>query len=492
MSKSANKLRHRTKRELIEENASFRKQIVFLRQKNVQLKKESAEKSEQQQQEIDLLQGELALVKKQSKQKIDRLKKEVSELKARLVYHDNSNSPPSQGSLQHKRRKKIRREHNASQPPKQPGQKKGHKGESCKRKIDRTVECKLNTCASCGSEELTHEFSYSKITIEVPPVKATVTDNRCFDSTCNSCGVFHKAPGAGVSGTCFEPNMLALMVMLWNGRMGIRGIAEFIQETYGIYVSPAAVNSAIHAAVKPLDGEFESIREEVQDNNVTKYIDETTMPVKNSRAYSWCSATKNAMCIVLVYGRSSASFALAFPKIKSRVVTDQFPVYKKIPDRQACWAHILRVAEFLMMGKDPPAAGHLYDELYSLHQYACDRSGPDDGDRLASELLIIIDRYDNEGGTDEMRKFATSLRNAEPNLFTFLRFDDMDSTNNLAERVQRPVAIQRKIRGHLWSDSGMHMMSVLITCIGTWKMRNKCVREMLVEHFSAHTAQQCP
>ena len=97
MSKSANKLRHRTKRELIEENASFRKQIVFLRQKNVQLKKESAEKSEQQQQEIDLLQGELALVKKQSKQKIDRLKKEVSELKARLVYHDNSNSPPSQG-----------------------------------------------------------------------------------------------------------------------------------------------------------------------------------------------------------------------------------------------------------------------------------------------------------------------------------------------------------------------------------------------------------
>ncbi len=74
MSKSANKLQHRTKRELIEENASFRKQIVFLRQKNVQLKKESAEKSEQQQQEIDLLQGELALVKKQSKQKIDRLK----------------------------------------------------------------------------------------------------------------------------------------------------------------------------------------------------------------------------------------------------------------------------------------------------------------------------------------------------------------------------------------------------------------------------------
>ena len=109
----------------------------------------------------------------QFKQKINCLEKVVSELKARLAYHDNSNSPPSQGSLQYKERKKIRQKHNASKGQKTPGREKGHEGVSCKRKSDRTVTRRRSKCAGCGSEDLTHKFSHSKITIEVPPVKAS-------------------------------------------------------------------------------------------------------------------------------------------------------------------------------------------------------------------------------------------------------------------------------------------------------------------------------
>ena len=455
-----------------------------LEEENAKLKKRVA----QLQDKIDHLNSKSVSMKKQHRHEIINLQKRVFKMKTRLAYYENSNASSAKGSLQHNKRQKIRKERSGSKKSGTPGQKKGHKGESCNRKIDRTIERKLHNCTGCGSKNLAHKFAYSKITIEVPPVRAIVTDNRCFDSTCESCGAFHKAPGAGVPGTCFEPNMLALIVMLWDGRMGLRGIADFITSTYGIYVSSAAVNSAIHASVKPLDPEFESIREKVQDSNVTKYINETTMPVKNSRAYSWCCATKNAACIVLVYGRGAASFTKAFPKVKSRMVTDQFLVYRKYRDRQACWAHISRAAEYLTMSKDSPSAGHLYNALMSLYWHARDISGPEDNDWLASEVRIIIDRYGNEGG-DEMRKFATSLRNAEPNLFTFLWFEDMDSTNNLAERVLRPGVVQRKVRVHLWSESGMHVMSVLMTCVGTWKMQNECVREMLVKRFSACSAQ---
>ncbi len=79
---------------------------------------------------------------------------------------------------------------------------------------------------------------------------------------------------------------------------------------------------------------------------------------------------------------------------------------------------------------------------------------------------MITDWY-GSGGTDLMRKFVTRLRTDASNLLAFLRLDDMDSANNLAEHVLRSVAIQRKARGHPWIISGMHAMSVLLACIGT-------------------------
>ena len=161
--------------------------------------------------------------------------------------------------------------------------------------------------------------------------------------------------------------------------------------------------------------------------------------------------------------------------------TKKFPTGRRAGSTCGAWPNIWRWARIRL----PPA---ICTKNCSLYLSTRDTLGPNDSGLFVSELWMITDWY-GSGGTDLMRKFVTRLRTDASNLLAFLRLDDMDSANNLAEHVLRSVAIQRKARGHPWIISGMHAMSVLLACIGTWKMQNKRMRVMLTKRFSAGSAQ---
>ena len=132
---------------------------------------------------------------------------------------------------------------------------------------------------------------------------------------------------------------------------------------------------------------------------------------------------------------------------------------------QRCWAHILREAEDLAMAA---GKGSLEEELHrglrgifhAAKQIAADTadSGGADADTcmdLKMQVLAMASSYGKH-------PFAGTLRNAAPNLFTFLRYPGMPPTNNAAEGdIRDGVVLERKIRQKITTKEGMHVFAVI-------------------------------
>ncbi len=66
------------------------------------------------------------------------------------------------------------------------------------------------------------------------------------------------------------------------------------------------------------------------------------------------------------------------------------------------------------------------------------------------------------------KRFAKQLRKQQPHLLRFLYIDELDATNNQAERMLRPAVITRKTGGCNRTEQGADthaiLSSILVTC----------------------------
>ena len=171
---------------------------------------------------------------------------------------------------------------------------------------------------------------------------------------------------------------------------------------------------------------------------------------------------------------------------------------------QRCWAHILREAEDLAMAA---GKGSLEEELHrglrgifhAAKQIAADTadSGGADADTcmdLKMQVLAMASSYGKH-------PFAGTLRNAAPNLFTFLRYPGMPPTNNAAEGdIRDGVVLERKIRQKITTKEGMHVFAVIHsftqTCrklrLAPWKQMVNIVRDRDWNIFDEARRQNTP
>ena len=76
-------------------------------------------------------------------------------------------------------------------------------------------------------------------------------------------------------------------------------------------------------------------------------------------------------------------------------------------------------------------------------------------------------------------------------LFTFVRFPNILSDNNLAERSLRRLVVSRKISGGTRSKKGSETKSILASLFGTWRLQNlnlfEQTRNLLLQASSSQT-----
>ena len=143
------------------------------------------------------------------------------------------------------------------------------------------------------------------------------------------------------------------------------------------------------------------------------------------------------------------------------------------------------------MAKRCGPAGTALHERFAGLLHRAKRAPPDEDlvRRMEGEVLEIAAGCRALGDG----KLATRLENAAPYLFTFVMHPELHHTNNEAERMLRPIAIQRLIRKHHVTE-GMRAFSRIMTCALTWRKRglNAYTGRQLTQKYPPRPEKRSP
>ena len=449
---------------------------------------------------------------------IVELKKEIRELKGRLrqYEHFNISGDTAYNAERDAWRKKAldagsRSEDGAESPsggkPGRRGAPMGHPGVSHHNKSRRSVTHSLEQCPKCGKENLK----------KMRPTVASVVDfigNTMIlaaethvreRAVCLDCRCLVEADWPVISGTMFGEKALGFIVE-YSGRKNVdEDIAGYFTNLYGFKVSSSAIWNARKAATRLLERTYAYIMDELKNARFIQ-MDESPFRIMGCRGYVWLARTDTATFMIMSLDRSMQNLFDHFSDLFLIPVTvDGYVAY---PGRfmiiQRCWAHILREAEDLAMAADK---GSLEEELHQRLRgifHAAKRtaagtagSGGADTDTcmdLKMQVLAVASLYGK-------LPFAGTLRNAAPNLFTFLRYPGMPPTNNAAEGdIRDGVVLERKIRQKMTTKEGMHVFAVIHSFTQTcrklrlvpWKQVVNIVRDRDWNIFDEARRQNAP
>lgn len=406
----------------------------------------------------------------------DKLQKEIAELKKRLSYYENPNSPPSSDSIHWRKQKKERK----SDQHGKPGQKDGHEGKTHNLKPTKIIYHDSKKCSNCGSKRITHTTQQTRIIAEIPkPSPVTVTKHVIPSYLCKDCGSISSTDCAIPKKGCLGFNITGIILSLWSARITVRNIAKMIESFYYLKISAGTINNCLCNISASLEPFVNQIKAEIC-NSKSVHFDETKYSIHGSTGWVWTGVNDTSCFITVEKSRGSNVLQKHFSSFGGVAVCDGWMPYHTFEKKQRCWAHILREARYTYEKLETENSESLYLSLQELFHSIKDVQPNCTTYHAAVNLFErIVSEHSNEL---ELEKFLNKLYNAKDDLFTFLIYDGVEPTNNTAERALRESVINRKIRGCVRNEKGCKMFGNLMSAIMTWKMRNCNLLDEIVKY----------
>ena len=397
---------------------------------------------------------------------------ENGRLKRRLAYYENPNSPPSQDSIPSRQRKaRVRdagKDAGAGAVRKSPGRRRGHGGVSHGRGSEDTVRHEPEACPGCGGTQLTRVRTRKKVVTGIRTAPECVTMTHVVTGCrCAGCGTYTEGRMPGLPETSPGPWLLSYVVAQWEKGISIQSVSDSVCDLTGTRLCKAAIRHAVEAASKRMGPVADGMTGSLSRSKFLK-MDETPMIMGDGgEGVRPGVIGDEAVSILAVGSRTAVVIDPDFPHRPIPITCDGYAAYNGFETRQRCWAHVLRGADQIRHARKDPVTAMLHQRLQLLFHEA--KHLPPDIDEasyagLTDRVACIAEAY----GRLEF-KFGTTLANAAPDLFTFVRHPGMHPTNNESERMLRRVVIHRKIRQRLVTPAGMRMFGVLMTCVMTWR-----------------------
>jgi transposase len=323
---------------------------------------------------------------------------------------------------------------------------------------------------------------------ELPVIEAHTTEFRRHTVECGRCG----------SKTCaaydpniipvspFGPRLMSVIALLTGAyHLSRRQTVRLLADILGIDLSLGAV-SAIEARVSeavapPVDEAWKQV-----EAAPVKHTDGTSWRQAGAALALWTIATASATVFKIVSTGSEKILKPLFGALKGILVSDRATalMFWAIERRQICWSHLIR--KYVSFAeRDGPAAEvgrQLLDYAGILfeywHQY---RAGTLSRDRLRAwttplraqvEALLekaVAMRIDGLSGS------CADILAHKAALWTFLDHDDVQPTNNHAERELRAFVLWRKRCFGTQSDRGNLFAERLMTIAHTARKQNRNV-----------------
>lgn len=376
--------------------------------------------------------------------------------------------------------------------PKRPGRKAGQ-GEFSRReqpapkRVDETKKARLRGCPQCGSR-LRDIHKHEQFVSDIPKIQPIITRYVTYSGYCGDC---HKrvrsrhpeqtSQATGAAGVMVGPRAKALAADLKHRLGGSYGkVSETLNDAFGLQVSRSGWCQADQRLAESADPVYQELIETVQRSSVV-HADETGWRIGILSAWLWVFANQEVTVYAIRDNRSSdVVVEILGKKFRGILASDCFVAYDdqrlKAWLKQKCLSHLLKDLKEMEESKIGRAVHFARDGtavLQAALKLKAEKPGLDPAtfaqraQALETQLDALISRRRNLKDRGNVR-FARRLRKHRPHLLRFLYVDDLDATNNLAERQLRPGVIIRKTNGCNRTRSGAQthsiLASVLVTC----------------------------
>lgn len=424
------------------------------------------------------------------KRKVEELTQLVLSLKEQLNRNSrNSHLPPSSDGPG------ARSSGGAAGGKKRGGQ-PGHGGNKREllppEQVDDFVELYPDACESCWAAlpQVRDEHASRYQVTEMPPVRPHTTEYRCNAVRC-SCGhtTYASAEGA-VPVSPFGPRLMALIALLTGVyHLSRRRAVALLHDVLGVRVSLGAVSAVearVSAAVEPaVDEAWARL-----DDTVVKHADATSWLLNGKLRSLWTIATKVVTVFKILVNGSSTSVKPIFGACKGILVSDRATVFSfwTMCRRQICWAHLLR--KYVSFSERDGPAGKLGQELLDyaalVFRYWQDfRAGRLDRDTLRAWMAPVRTQVEEclaraaATGLKDVSGACADILEHKAALWTFIDREDVEPTNNHAERELRGFVLWRKKSFGAQSERGNLFAERVMTVAHTARKQDKNVLAFL-------------
>ena len=427
----------------------------------------------------------------------ERIERRVAELEQRLGRNStNSSRPPSTDPPSVKRR-----------PPAPPSGKKrgGQPGHARHARplvppeeLRQVIECRPPECRWCGDalvgddpEPIRHQVA------EVPPVRPVVDEYRLHRLTCPRCRTATRAKlPAGVPAGAFGPRLRAILSVLAGAyRLGKRPIRQLALDLLGLSISAGAICRLERHAAAELEAPVEELRRHVR-TAASAHIDETSWWQGRGKIWLWAAVTKAATVFTIAESRGAdVARRMLGTEARKLVISDRFESYSWIKRRRYCWAHIDRDLQ-AMIDRGGEAAevgrrllGHS-ERLFGWWHRVRDGTMARATLRCDVAFMRFSFRADLRRGVEcGCARTAGTCREVlagERHLWTFVRVEGIEPTNNHAERALRHGVIYRKLSGGTDSEHGSRFVERMLTVVATCRQQGIGVLDYMTRCYRAH------
>lgn len=431
--------------------------------------------------------AELEKLVEQQRKQIATLTEQVAKLEEQLRQSSrNSSKPPSSDGPAAAPRKKKRR--GRRKPGGQPGHDKHERALVPVEQVDKLVVLRPEQCDCCGAKLHGEDPSPDRHQVfEIPQVKPKVTEYQQHSLSCDACGAVTIGPlPEGVPTRNFGPSVDATVSLLTGAyRLSKRMVAALMWDLCRLNMCLGSVvaceRAASEALAQPVDEACEFVAKQM-----TKHADETSWREAGRKVWLWAVVTQFVTVFMIHARRNTQAAQQLLGQALGVLHSDRHGAYNWWPkeQRQICWAHLERdITAIAERGLDSERIGNaLLDEVHRMfHWWHRVRDGTLARSTFRVYMRPLIKRVETllaEGAAlSNLRTARTCAKilKLKDALWTFVRIEGVEPTNNRAEQAVRHAVIWRKTSFGTQSAAGSRFVEHILTVHATLRQQDRDV-----------------
>ena len=415
----------------------------------------------------DITFDELKLEFFKMKEEIKSLKAENKELKARLKIYENSNTPSSK-----KRNKKQ-----TNEPKKSSGREVGHIGSGkVYLKPTHTQNFSSSCCPNCFCSQIKKIDETIIINEEISsPKPVKVIKNIIYNFKCNNCERKFESKNDVLKKSRFGINVISeILISKFEERLPLVKIKNKLIRQYNLKISTSGINGIICRVSNHLNNVYLKLLNKINEMRFV-YADETSWRVSGKNYWLWSFSNKLISVFMLRKSRGRKPVKEILNNYNGVIISDGWKVYEKFcKSQQRCWAHLIREVKELNYFVEGRNLITNLDNLFYLAKKASKLNNYNERkekyDFLLCEMKTLIGFCMSN---KKLRKIGKTINNGLNSWFTAVLENDIEFTNNRAEREIRESVVIRKIIGGFHSEKGTKSFDIIMTLFATFKKQNK-------------------